>query len=179
MAQFGPIPRSREQRQYGGNTSHRALPPGREAMAFGVPERPKGMSAAARRYWNFYSQQMLGNGTLRSIDGPCLEMICSLHADVRQLEKEKRKLIRQRKALAAAEGRKILGGALLEFEITTDGRRLEVTISSKRSALKQLCDRYGLNPMAGSRLLSMENPTGLNPIGPHVEQASEIEALIQ
>lgn len=171
MGVRGPIPKSAAEREFEGSAAHR-LPSARESVLAGIPEKPKGMLAAARRYWAFYTEQMLLNGTLRPIDGPCLEMVCNLHADLQQLEREKRKLIRQRKAEAKAEGRKIPGGALLEFETSTEGRRLETTIGSKRSHLKQLCDRYGLNPMAGTRLQSME------PMAPRLPQQSPASGLV-
>jgi phage terminase small subunit len=177
----GPIPKSAETRAREGCAAHRPLPPPRPSMVFGVPDRPKGMPAAAGRFWRFYVEQMAAHGTLRPIDAPCLEMICALHADLQQLEREKRKLIRQRKQQAKEEGRQILGGALLEFEMTKEARRLESTINSKRSHLKQLCDRYGLNPMSGSRLQSADfTPTRpVMPDGMTNEPVSEIEARIQ
>lgn len=152
MGARGPLPKSASERQYEGGAAHRPLPPPRAGALSGIPERPKGMPAAARRFWSFYTEQMMLHGTLRPIDGPCLEMICMLHADLQQLEREKRKLVRQRKQEAKNEGRQIQGGALIEFEMTKEARRLESTINGKRGHLKQLCDRYGLNPMAGSRL---------------------------
>jgi hypothetical protein len=180
MGLRGPVPKSAGLREYEGGAAHRPLPlpSARESAVFGIPERPKGMPSAARGFWTFYMGQMLANGTLRPIDGPCLEMICCLHADLQQLAREKRKLIRQRKAVAKEAGRTIEGGALLEFEVSTEGRRLETTLSSKRSALKQLCDRYGLNPLAGSRLQSVEAPM-MPPGRPAMDVGDELEASIQ
>src|SRR4051812_4395410 len=121
MGLRGPVPKSAERREFEGGAAHRPLPTARESAVFGIPERPKGMTSGARRFWTFYTGQMLAHGTLRPIDGPCLEMICGLHADLQQLEREKRKLIRQRKAGAKAASRVIEGGALLEFEVSTNG----------------------------------------------------------
>lgn len=176
MGVRGPIPKSAESRQYEGGAAHRPMPSPRSGLGFGSPERPKGMPAAARRFWDFYIEQMSLNGTMRPIDGPCLEMVCTLSADLQQLEREKRRLILQRKAAAKAEKREIQGGAMLEFEMTVEARRLESTINGKRSHLRALCDRYGLNPMAGTRLLSNE------PISPGrsvAAEVNEIETLIQ
>ena len=139
------------------------------------------MPAGARRFWDFYIEQMALNGTLRPIDGPCLEMVCTLSADVQQLEREKRKLVRQRKQQAKNEKREILGGALLEFEMTVDARRLETTINGKRSHLRALCDRYGLNPMSGNRLQSSSDSAAFNGSGSRgvAAEVNEIESLIQ
>lgn len=175
MGVRGPISKSAEQREYTGNPSHKPLP-SRPATNFGSPEKPKGMPAAARRFWDFYVEQMALNGTLRPIDGPCLEMVCTLSADLQQLEREKRKLIRQRRQQAKEEGRVILGGALLEFEMSVEARRLESTINGKRSHLRALCDRYGLNPMSGSRLQSSE---AISPSRSLQAEVNEIESLIQ
>jgi hypothetical protein len=175
----GPLPKSPVERQYEGEAAHRPLPSARAAVRFGIPERPKGMLAAARRFWTFYVEQMLLQGTLRPIDGPCLEMICNLHADLKQLEREKRKLIRQNKAAAKTENRVMQGGALLEFEVSTAGRRLQATIASKSSALKQLCDRYGLNPMSGGRLQTLDNSVPMPQHSQAHEPASELEQRIQ
>lgn len=177
MGVRGPIPKSAESREYEGGAAHRPMPRAFAPSPLGIPEKPKGMSAGARRFWDFYVEQMNLNGTLRPIDGPCLEMICGLHSDLQQLEREKRKLIRDRKAKAKAEARKIEGGALLEFEMSVEARRLETTINGKRSSLQRLCDRYGLNPMAGTRLAS--NDLGFIPRPSISEEVSPIESRIQ
>lgn len=136
------------------------------------------MPAAARRFWDFYTEQIALNGTLRPIDGPGLEMVCGLHADVRELERDKRRLLRQHKQQAKADGRKVQGSVLLEFEMTVEARRLETTINGKRSLLMRQCDRYGLNPMAGSRLQANEN-SGFTPRNSVTAEVNEIESLIQ
>ena len=58
MGVRGPIPKSAESRKYAGGAAHRPLPAARTSRNFGVPERPKGMTAAARRFWDFYTEQM-------------------------------------------------------------------------------------------------------------------------
>jgi hypothetical protein len=179
MGVRGPIPKSAESREYSGNPSHKPLPPSRSAGSFGMPDRPKGMPAAARRYWDFYIEHMALNGTLRPIDGPCLEMVCTLSADLQQLEREKRRLIGSRKRQAKEEKRVIEGGAMVEFEMTIEGRRLVQTINGIRSQLRTLCDRYGLNPMSGSRLSSAGdavNPTAGRGVPAEV---NKLESLIQ
>lgn len=49
MGQRGPTPKSAELRLLEGKRAHRPLPLTSPKYAFGVPERPKGMTAAAAR----------------------------------------------------------------------------------------------------------------------------------
>lgn len=162
MGVRGPVPKSAEAREYGGGAAHRPMPAARPAAVFGALERPKGMSAAARKRWDFY----VGQAILRPLDANGLRTICELEADLEQLGRDKRKLLRKRKV------------SLIEFEMSVDGRRLEATVTARRGHLKQLCDRYGLNPMAGSRLSTMEGFTPVVPAGQQ-PQDNEVEQLIQ
>lgn len=157
------------------------MPGSPRSVSGGRPERPKGMPAAARKFWDFYVEQMAMNGTLRSIDGPCLESVCTLSADLQQLEREKRRLIGQRKREAKEKKLVIEGGALLQFEMTVEARRLETTINGKRSHLRALCDRYGLNPMSGNRLQSSGDSAAFAGPGSRgvAAEVNEIESLIQ
>lgn len=180
MGVRGPIPKSAETREFEGSAAHRPLPPSKPTRAFGIPERPKGLPAGARRIWDFYTEQMTLSGTLRVVDAPGLEMICLLQWDLQELERGKRRLVGQRKKKAKDEKREIEGSPLVEFEMTKEARRLEATVNGKRSQLKQLCDRYGLNPMAGSRLEA--SSSGFIPnagVSPHMTEVNEIESLIQ
>ena len=180
MGVRGPIPKSAETREYQGSAAHRPMPPSRPAHAFGIPECPKGMPAGARRIWGFYAEQLALLGTLRPVDALGLQMICLLQSDIDDLEKGKRRLVGQRKKQAKEEKRAIEGSALVEFEMTKEARRLEATVNGKRSQLKQLCDRYGLNPIAGTRLEASSSgfiPNAGVPL--HSPEVNEIESLIQ
>lgn len=161
MGLRGPVAKSAEEREYEGGAAHRPLPPRRPAVFVGSLERPKGMSASARKLWDSYVAQAI----LRPIDAAGLQTICELQADLHQLAREKRKMLRRKKQ------------TLIEFEMTKEARRLEATIASRRGHLKQLCDRYGLNPMSGSRLQSMEG-IPMTPQQHSASQESEVEQLV-
>lgn len=90
MGLRGPNPKSAEQRILEGERAHRPLPQRKAAHAAGVPDRPKGMTAAARRVWDGYVAQLAGS--LRLVDGFALRRLCEDVALLEELQTGMRKM---------------------------------------------------------------------------------------
>jgi hypothetical protein len=97
MGLRGPNPKSAELRVLEGERAHRPLPSPRTPLAAGMPERPKGMTAAARRVWDAYLDQMMQLGILRPVDAFALQRLCEDVALLQELQGGMRKLVSQRK----------------------------------------------------------------------------------
>jgi len=118
------------------------------------------------------------NGTLAPIDRFGLETICLLHADVIELERDKRRYIRLMAQKAKAEGRKLEGSARNEFERSVEGARLDRTIRATRAELSRERERHGLSPAARVRLQGGDAAASTPTRGVQAE-VNEIESLIQ
>ena len=153
MGLRGPTPKSAELRVLEGNRAHRPLPaPSASKYQPGVPERPKGMTAAARKVWDSYIEQLAPLGILRAVDGFALRRLCEDVALLQELQAGMRKLARQMKSEAKAEGREIRGGALIDLTMSHEGRRLSTTINALASRIKRDEMQFGLTPVASQRL---------------------------
>jgi phage terminase small subunit len=152
MGLRGPQPKSAEMRVLEGERAHRPLPAARPASAFGIPERPRGMTAAARRVWDQYVEQLGQLGTLRPVDGFALQRLCEDVAFLEELQIGMRKEAQYRKREAKKEGRKSAGGALLDFTMTHEGRRAIQTINATASRIRQTELQFGLTPVSASRI---------------------------
>jgi hypothetical protein len=150
MGRRGPLPKSAEQRAYEGNPSGRPLPASRQQYPEGAPERPRGMTAAVRRVWDAYIQQMSPLGILRMVDVFALERLCIDVAQLRQLQLGMRQLVAKRKREAKAAGEKG-GDALASFAMTHEGRRLTATMNALASRISRQEQQFGLTPAAGQR----------------------------
>lgn len=152
MGLRGPQPKSAELRVLEGERAHRPLPPARSATAFGMPERPKRMTAAARRVWDQYVEQLAQLGTLRPVDGFALQRLCEDVALLEELQVGVRKLAADQKRTAKAAGEKLPGGALVNFAMTHEGRRITATINSLASRIQRQELQFGLTPVSASRV---------------------------
>lgn len=154
MGLRGPVPKSADLRILEGERAHRPLPAGGVKYLPGIPERPKGMTAAARRAWDAYVEQLAPMGILRIVDCFALRRLCEdvallqeLQAGMRRLASEKR-----REAKEAKPERKIPGGAMIELAMSHEGRRLSATINTVASRIKRDEMQFGLTPVASQRL---------------------------
>lgn len=152
MGLRGPQPKSAEQRVLEGERAHRPLPAPRPAAAYGIPERPKRMTAAARRVWEQYVEQLGQLGTLRPVDGFALARLCEDVAYLEELQVGMRKEAEYRKREARKEGKKFAGGALLGFTMTHEGRRAIQTINATAARIRQTELQFGLTPVSASRI---------------------------
>lgn len=194
MGLRGPTPKSAELRILEGQAAHRPLPGARPRYAAGVPDRPKGMTAAARRVWDGYVGQLAG--TLRLVDGFALRRLCEdvalleeLQAGMRKMaadmKRESRADVERLKAvdelLASAPtpeleaeraeliSRRLSGGAMLSLAKTHEGRRITATISSLASRIQRQELQFGLTPASAARL----DESGGFPVLPAEDQRIE------
>jgi phage terminase small subunit len=158
MGSRGPVPKSAELRVLEGERAHRPLPSGGVRYVPGAPERPKGMSAAARRIWDGYVDQLAPLGVLRSVDGFALRRLCEDVAMLEELQAGQRKLAQQMTREAKAEGRKLPGGAMIDLAMSHEGRRLSATINTLASRIKRDEMQFGLTPVASQRLENIVVP---------------------
>jgi len=149
MGVRGPIPKSADLRILEGERAHRPLPQAKPRYE-GLPERPKGMTAAARRIWDGYVAQLAGS--LRVVDGFALRRLCE---DVAQLEELQKGLLLTAAAVkkkAKAEGKEITGGALFQIVKSQDGRRIMASISSISGRVQRQELQFGLTPVSSGRV---------------------------
>ena len=169
MGLRGPTPKSAQLRVLEGNPSHRPLPPPAPKYPAGSPERPKGMSAQAKRIWDRYLEQLMPLGVLRPVDGFALCRLCEDVAMLQDLQAGMRKLVRQMSKGAKANKREIPGGALVNLAMSHEGRRLGASINVLASRIKRDEMQFGLTPAASLRLENIVLPgvphaLGMNPV---------------
>ena len=155
MGLRGPVAKTAEQRKYEGCAAHRPMPAAPAART-GLPERPKGMTAGARRVWDAYSAQLAAAGILRPMDVFALRRLCEDVAALEALQKGVRQLVGEMKRTAKAQGKRLAGGAMVVLTASDNGRRLAVTMSSLASRIQRQEMQFGLTPMSGQRLAGGE-----------------------
>lgn len=142
------------------------------------------MTAAARRVWDAYMEQMASLGILRLVDVFALQRLCEDVAQLQELQKGMRQIAaehgREAKMLAAearrddaakdllekivteAEGtakpkakkQRVMPAPLAVFAMTHEGRRLTATINALAGRIGRSEQQYGLTPISGQRLES-------------------------
>lgn len=151
MGLRGPIPKSAEERLHEGSAAHRPLPAARPHYPDGAPERPKGMTAAARRVWDAYMEQMAPLGILRLVDVFALQRLCEDVAMLQELQAGMRQIAGDRKKAAKAAGESTKA-PMVVFAMTHEGRRLTATINSLASRIGRQELQFGLTPVSAQRL---------------------------
>lgn len=162
MGLRGPAPKSAEQRLYEGSAAHRPLPAPRPQYPEGAPERPKGMAAAARRFWDAYIERT-PPGIIRLVDVFALARLCQDQAELQELAKGRRQIVAEQKREARAKGEPLIAASTV-FAMTHEGRRLTATMNALKSQISRQELQFGLTPIAGQRLESggipLPMPTG-------------------
>jgi hypothetical protein len=126
------------------------------------------MTAAARRVWGSYIQQLAPLGILRAVDGFALSRLCEDVALLQELQAGQRRLASEMRRQAKKDGRKIPGGALIDLTMSHEGRRLAATINTLASRIKRDELQFGLTPVSSQRL---ENLAVLLPLAGTSESA--------
>lgn len=111
MGSRGPIPKSTGLRVLEGERAHRPLPASGPQFPVGAMERPKGMTAAARKVWDAYIDQM-PLGILRPVDALALRRLCEDVALLQELQAGMRKLANERKKEARLVSEQITAAEL-------------------------------------------------------------------
>jgi phage terminase small subunit len=168
MGVRGTLPTPTKIRILNGNPSRRPLPANEPQFTPGIPDRPKGMSADARKLWDELVGEMANSGVLRRVDGSALAMLCE---DVAMLDTLRKGLAAQAREItrkAREKKQQISGNALTALSRTTEGRRTLSTIRELTAQIIIQRREFGLTPSSSTRVQA--SGPGIQVIDP-LEQA--------
>ena len=152
MGLRGPAPKPTAIRIRNGNPSRRPLPANEPQYTPGVPDRPPGMSAGARKVWNGLISEMTGSGVLRLVDAGALAMLCEDIALLATLRRGLQEMANEIRNQAKAQGKKVPGGAMVHLSRTIEGRRTLSTIAELAIRVNMQRREFGLTPASNSRV---------------------------
>lgn len=128
------------------------MPANEPAFAPGVPDRPAGMSAPARKVWDGLVGEMAPSGVLRLVDALALAQLCEDQAMLDELRKGLAALAAEIGKKAKKEKRPLPGGAMVAITRTNEGRRTIRTIRELASQVIIQRREFGLTPSSSSRV---------------------------
>lgn len=152
MGLRGPAPIPTAIRILNGNPSRRPLPTNEPQYASGVPDKPPGMSAGARRTWDSLVAEMAPSGVLRPVDAGALAMLCEDIGLLETMRKGLGQMAREITQQAKKQGKSVVGGPMVHLSRTIEGRR---TLSTMRELAAQIIVQrreFGLTPASNSRV---------------------------
>ncbi len=152
MGVRGTLPTPTKIRVLNGNPSRRPLPANEPQFVPGVPDRPTGMSAGARKQWDGLVSEMANSGVLRRVDGGALAMLCE---DLAMLDTLRKGLAAQASEItkkAKEKKQQISGNALTALSRTTEGRRTLSTIRELSAQIIIQRREFGLTPSSSTRV---------------------------
>jgi phage terminase small subunit len=152
MGVRGTPPTPTKIRILNGNPSRRPLPANEPQFTPGVPDRPSGMSAGARKQWDDLVGEMAVSGVLRRVDGGALAMLCEDLAMVATLRRGLAAQAREITHKASQKGQRITGNALTVLSRTTEGRRTLTTIRELSAQIIIQRREFGLTPSSSARV---------------------------
>jgi phage terminase small subunit len=135
-----------------GNPSRRPFPTNEPQFAPGVPDRPKRMSAEAKKIWDDLIAEMTNSGVLRRVDGGALATLCE---DLAMLDTLRQGLAAQASEInrkAKEKKQQISGNALTALSRTTEGRRTLSTIRELTAQVIIQRREFGLTPSSSTRV---------------------------
>jgi len=148
MGVRGTLPTPTKIRILNGNPSRRPLPTNEPQFAPGIPDRPTGMSAGARKQWDALVDEMALCGVLRG----ALAMLCE---DLAMLDTLRKGLAAQAREItnkANEKKQQISGNALTAMSRTTEGRRTLSTIRELSAQIIIQRREFGLTPSSSTRV---------------------------
>jgi phage terminase small subunit len=152
MGVRGTLPTPTKIRILNGNPSRRPLPTNEPQFTPGIPDRPTGMSAGARKHWDGLVGEMANSGVLRLVDAGALAMLCE---DLAMLDTLRTGLAAQARDItkkAKAKQQPISGNALTALSRTTEGRRTLSTIRELTGQIIIQRREFGLTPSSSTRV---------------------------
>jgi phage terminase small subunit len=152
MGVRGTLPTPTKIRILNGNPSRRPLPVNERQFTPGIPTRPAGLSAGARKQWDELIGEMAHSGVLRRVDGGALAMLCEDLATLDTLRKGLAAQAREITQKAAEKRQRISGNALTALSRTTEGRRTLTTIRELSAQIIIQRREFGLTPSSSTRL---------------------------
>ena len=175
-------------RKLEGVPGHRPLAANEPNYPPGIPDRPSGMTAAARKIWDAYIIDMADAGVLRLVDGSALARLCENSAELNHLKQGMRTMARQIELKARGELKERLkayrshpagkkptlaqilpaGNGLTAFLMKPEGRRLRNTIGDLEALINVQQREFGLTPSSSTRVQTTGTFAGgagyMNPI---------------
>lgn len=152
MGVRGPLPKSAEERVFEGGRAHRPLPHAGRVYPAGIPERPSGMPAKARRVWDNYVDQMATMGILRPVDAFALQRLCEDVATLQELQGGMRQIATDREK-ADRDRRKRLRAIREEAAQLAAGGELMTKIDELKIEEARLVEELAQRP-EGSALVA-------------------------
>src|ERR1700694_4049549 len=135
-----------------GNPSRRPLPTNEPQFTPGIPDRPKSISADARKQWDGLIGEMANSGVLRRVDGGALAMLCEDLAMLATLRQGLAAQAREITKKAKEKKQPISGNALTALSRTTEGRRTLTTIRELSAQIIIQRREFGLTPSSSTRV---------------------------
>jgi phage terminase small subunit len=153
-----------------GNPSRRPFNDREPNYSAGVPDRPSGMTPAARKVWDALVAEMAPTGVLRTVDAGALVQLCEDQAMLDELRKGLHAMAKEFASQARKQKKPLPGNALTMMSRTAEGRR---TLSSIRELSAQIIVQrreFGLTPASNSRVNSNSTNGG--------DQTDDIETAL-
>lgn len=147
-----------------GNLSRRPLPTAEPTYVAGVPNKPPGMSAAAKRVWDGLVSEMAPSGVLRRVDGYALAQLCEDQAYLDELRTGLAKMTRELQKKARKEKKSLPGNAAVAITRTSEGRRTIATIRELSGQIILQRREFGLTPASNSRVEATYGTPSMSPI---------------
>ena len=166
MAYKGPAPKPTSIRVFEGMRGHRPLPTNEPVYAAGIPDRPKGLSAGARKVWDDLIAEMAPSGVLRRVDGFALAQLCEDQSMLEELRKGMAAMTREIAKKAKKKGLELPGGPSVQLTRTIEGRRTIATIRELSVQVMLQRREFGLTPASNSRVESSGGNSGQGYIDP-------------
>ena len=157
MGMRGPPPKPTSIRVLEGVPGHRPLANEPQYQP-GIPKRPAGMSAGARKVWDTLVSEMAVSRVLRSVDALALVQLCEDQAMLDSLRRGLAAMTREIAKKAGDQKLQLPGGPLIQLSRTVEGRRTLSTI--KELSLQVIVQRreFGLTPASNSRVQPSGGP---------------------
>jgi len=137
-----------------GNPGRRPLPKNEPKYEPGVPPRPSGLSAGARKVWAALVREMAASRVLRTVDALALVQLCEDQAMLDELRKGLGEMAKTIATQAKEKGLALPGGALVQLSRTIEGRRTLATIRELSSQVIVQRREFGLTPASNGRVES-------------------------
>ena len=150
----GRLPKPTGLRKLEGNPGHRSFPKNEPQYGPGLPQKPRGMSVAAKKIWDELVDQMLGAAILRNVDQRALRQLCEDEAILEQAYESFWKMARRLKKEAEAQGKELPAGEMMALLTMKSGR---LAMNSLRDlAARVIIERreFGLTPSSRTRVAS-------------------------
>jgi phage terminase small subunit len=153
---MGRLPKPSRLRILEGMAGHRPLNKNEPEYSMGVPDKPSGMSAMARKVWDGLVMEMAPSGVLRLVDALALAQLCEDQAMLDELRHGLAILTRDLAKKAKEKKQSMPGGALIGLARTNEGRRMFGAIRELSAQVIVQRREFGLTPSSSSRV----NATG-------------------